>query len=626
MNTTNNKMNQEINKEMINEDFENIWLNATDDQKNQVVLAFNGLNVGNRNAKRVENFGEKIINKKHEKKITYNELIMSNSVNGIIWGPTQLGKSQATIEGIKIGLKNDISCIVSSDNKTDQQEQLFGRIEKELILSNVTLIKISDRSCEKTLKKCIIDGTLFVLFVLDNSNQIEKLIQQLAGNYQRHEQMKKMKKIIIFQDEADVITKDSDIETINYKQAESHQKWLELIKHFSEKMPCIDLKRIFITATPENVILLYKIYSYDVMCLEIPEGYTGFDKIENIDTKPGDIEINLKKEVDRIKNEKTYEAILICHERTTKEQHKLLEILSITNDCISNTYNGNGITASIPEYLQKKFIDLLKVLKINPKMVGNFFRISLKDINISLFYTICKKIGENCVITIGKDLICRGISYVGTERGIDANPITATILFYTTSKTMNMVGICQIIGRITGCAMLNLKRKIYCNKEIFEEYITYNRNQRKYMKLIENSVENILTSELMDANTFEKIKRSVDRPKLELNINMEESDSDTEYEIDEPNKIDGVEINKLKRRINGKTLVGRMIKCLYENENIMTMEEFKEKIKYEKTNKEFINNIDNGRGIKTLYGKLWNYKNNTIDLNRKIREFIKTKI
>jgi hypothetical protein len=100
------------------------------------------------------------------------------------------------------------------------------------------------------------------------------------------------------------------------------------------------------------------------------------------------------------------------------------------------------------------------------------------------------------------------------------------------------------------------------------------------------------------------------------------SDEDSEDSEDEETIIDGVNLKKLRNWIDGETLVGRMINYLYEYEEKMSMEELKEGVKYEDSDKKFKSNIENGCSLKAHHGKLWNYKNNQITLNKNIREYI----
>jgi hypothetical protein len=372
--------------------------------------------------------------------------------------------------------------------------------------------------------------------------------------------------------------------------------------------------------------MLYKVDCPDVMKLEIPTSYTGYDKIQHYDLHD-DIHINklLCNEVKRIKKAGTYEAILYCIDRKIMEGHdRVLKSLSETLKCVINTYNGQGITAYMRTVaLEKKFESRLKKMEINYTKNDKYFQI--KNMSIRKFYSIVKKIGENCVVTIGKDLICRGISYVSEDQH---EPITATTMFYKPGSTMHAVGITQTIGRITGCAMPNLERRLYAPKDVYDTYINYNKNQELYISKISNATDTEITKDIIDELIFERYTRNVDRMKLDLKMKMKapsNSDSESElddYEDEEDKTIDGVNLEKLRKWMNGHTLVGRMIKCLYKNETEMTFEEFKESIEYDGTDKEFKNNICGGRGQNSQYGKLWYVKKNTIRINKNIKRYI----
>ena len=604
------------------EQMNEIFKNGNDEQRQKIVEMFANMNVNNRNNDKTEKHAKKIIKKKNEKRISYVKFLESKSVNGLIWGPTQVGKSAATRVFIETCFEYNTPVIVSTDNKTDQQEQLYNRIEAELMGAEVELLKVTDKTFEKDLRKCIEERKKrFVIFCLDNSSQIEKVIIQLTSNYVRYEQMADIERIAIIHDEADTVAKDQDTENIKNGQAQSHKKWLELKDVINKRMGNLDLKRIFVTATPENVVLLYQVECPDVMRLEIPATYTGYDKIKHVKMED-DLKISkhLSSEVERIKQAGTYEAILYCIDRKIVDGHEvLLKSLSRQFDCIINTYNGNGISTYIKKNLRVKFEKKLNKHDIEFQKDGRYYK--MKNMAIRKFYTIIKSIGENCIVTIGKDLICRGISYVGENV---EDPITATIMFYKPGKTMNAVGICQTIGRITGCAMPNLNRKLYCPEDVYDTYMTYNKNQEIFIKKIEQN-QDLSTKVVVDSTVFEEYTRPIDRPKLNLFMKMEkkiiESEDEETEDEDEETEIDGVDINKLKNWIDGETLVGKMINYLYEY-GLMSSKELKEGIEYERSDKEFKDNIKNGGSCKSQYGKLWTHKNDQISLNKNIRRYI----
>lgn len=542
--------------------------NANDKERQEIANMLSNINVNNRNNDNIQKFTEQILNKENKKINRYVKFLESSSINGLITAPTQVGKSNATREFIETCFKARVPVIVSTDNKTDQCEQLYSRIEKDLSGADVTMMKVSDKSFNETFKKCIKeDNHRFVVFCLDNSTQIEKLIMNLTSCVTRYQtEIKKFSKIAIIHDEADQITKDRDIDSINEEQAESHKKWLELINLINKNMGHMDLKRVFVTATPENCCMLYKIDSPDVIKLEIPATYVGYKNLKYYELED-DLEIKeiLEKEVNRIKKDNSYEAILYCIERKITDGHeKILNSLTSYLNCTINTYNGNGITTIMrtPE-LSKQFEKLLKTTNISFKKNNKFFVI--KNITIRKFYSICKNMGENCVITIGKDLISRGISYVSEDTH---EPLTATTMIYKPGMTMHAVGICQTIGRITGCAMPSLKRRLYAPKDVIETYITYNKNQEAYIKKMESEVK--LTKEIIDEMIFEKFSRHIDRIKLKLKMNMEKIS-------------DNLESERMKHLINiwwnADTLIGKILKFVYENEIGVSEHELKTFIK-----------------------------------------------
>lgn len=248
------------NMNMNVEEIAQLFTNATEEQRQKIVEMMSNMNVKNRNSDKTEKYAEKLLKRKNEKRTNYVKFLESRSVNGLIWAPTQVGKSAATRVFIETCFRYNTPVIVSTDNKTDQQEQLYNRIEAELMGASVELLKVTDKTFEKDLRKCIEEGNKrFVIFCLDNSSQIDKLITQLASNYTLYEQMADIKRFAIIHDEADTVAKDQDTINIKNSQAQSHKKWLELKNLINNRMGELDLKRVFVTATPENVVLLYQV-------------------------------------------------------------------------------------------------------------------------------------------------------------------------------------------------------------------------------------------------------------------------------------------------------------------------------------------------------------------------------
>lgn len=558
---TANKTQREQLAEMI----ANYLVNANDQQREKVAQTMSNINVHNRNEDKTENFTKKIIEKENEKNIRYVRFVESKSVNGIITSATQVGKTDAAIRFIKTCFEYNTPVIVSTDNKTDQQEQMFNRIEKDFISEDVTLLKVTDRKFKKDLKECIESGNKrFVIFCLDNSSQIEKLIEQLTSCYTRVPKMLEIKRLAIISDEGDTVAKDKDTNIISGDQAKSHQKWLELRDTINNNMGGIELKRIFLTATPESVVQLYDIDCADVMKLETPSNYTGYDKIQHIDiTDDLTVGEKVKSEVNRVKAAGTNEVILYCIDRKIEDGHNVL-LQHFTNElnCIVNTYNGNGISTIFKnEHQGERFERRLNTNNVKFSKNGNIYQ--MKDLTIRLFYSMMKSIGENCVLTIGKDLICRGISYVGSD--IEA-PLTATTMFYRPGKTINAVNIDQTIGRITGCAMQSLQRRLYCPLDVYESYVNFNKNQEMYIKEITKEGKTGTTKETVDNLVFKSYKHPIDRPKLDIQMNTE---SDEETEI---GNTEDVNLDKMARlidswkNVNNSTEIAKVFRRMINNE------------------------------------------------------------
>ena len=598
-------------------------------EKNELEQQFNNLNVNNQNILNMQAFAKKIINKEHNVKTFFKKIIEKNNVNALIHSPTQVGKTAAAKEFIEHCLNENVPVIVSCDNKSDQLNQFYSRISKELNNENVTLVKMSDLKYGDIIEDCLRNNKKIIMFCLDNASQIKKLRKEIMTV--RCLRIK-LEKIAIIHDEGDVITKDCDIENLNDDQSESHREWLILTQFFSQEE--IELKRIFVTATPENVVYKYKIE--DVIRLRVPNNYIGYDKIQYVQL---DDKIRIKKilieEQNRRILEKENGVVLYCVDRKIEDgQDETFVSVCSYLECVVNTYNGNGITARVNnekfEARLEKFVELNNKVKKNKKIVytddstnetKNVWNI--KGIAIKDFYQICKEVGSGIIVTIGMDLMARGISFVSSEKAIDA--IAATTMIYKPGTTMHAVGLCQTIGRITGTARPDLQRRLYASKNIIEDFIKYNENQKQYLKEIVKN-DNIVSSEIMKTIELnKKLTRSIDRKKLGLKP-MYKSESESESESEIEGEIDGVNLKKLNKLLNDNLLVGRMVRYLYDQETSISLEEFKNGINYAGTDSQFINNVDTGRGQKCIYGKLWIASNNNtkIKLNEKIRNYIKT--
>ena len=372
----------------------------------------------------------------------------------------------------------------------------------------------------------------------------------------------------------DVVTKDANVEKMNDEQSESHQEWLKMVEYF--KRSNIDLKRVFVTATPENVCYKYKVEH--VIRLQVPHNYIGYNKIDYVcleDTK--DIKEILIEEQNRRLLAKENGAILYCvdkkiSEGTTCQDETFVSVCSYVKKCVVNTYNGNGITARVLnkrkfEARLKEFIKLnnrdaslskIKYTDISTnatKKVFNITGMAIKD-----FYQICKEIGMGIFVTIGMDLIARAISFVSSERSLDT--VAATTMIYKPGTNLHAVGLCQAIGRITGTARPDLQRTLYAPKSVIENYLNYNQNQEQYLSEITQN--EIATSDMMKKIVLKnRLTRPLDRTKLKLKPVYARNRRESEESVASSSGI-----SRMKELIdtwwNADTIIGKILRYVYQ--------------------------------------------------------------
>jgi hypothetical protein len=523
-----------------------------------------------------------------EVNIKFANFINSEHKTGLIWAPTQVGKSEAINKFIETCFRCDAPVIVSTDNKIDQCEQLFTRVSRMQCGDDTNILRVSDRRFVDDLQKIVQSGNKrFVIFCMNNASQITKLIGAfrmiVGGNKAMVGAFRSITRMAVVHDEADMVTKDACVDERTGTQPASHAAWIDFQDMFEERITHISLKRMFVSATPENCCLLYKIPSEAVFALAIPETYTGYKDIHYVSMNDGmDIYHTLVSEVNRVKECETHEVILYCIERNIDMGHNaVLQRMHDNLDCTVSTYNGRGLTVMFKtEEMCEDFEAVLEKYSENKKGVDpkakavkftrNDLVFVLPDLPVCDFYTMCKAVGERCVVTIGRDLIARGISYVGRDR---KQPLTATTMIYKPGQSMHAVGIVQTVGRITGCAMPCLKRRLYAPSDVITTYKAFNANQEKYIAEIQKSVETINVRNIIDGLEFCKLKRKIDRPKLKLRMNMTheyESESESDEESDNEGESEtGIDVadNKVNMLAtkwwHATSFIGKIMRWLY---------------------------------------------------------------
>jgi hypothetical protein len=494
----------------------------------KLLLTFSNVNVGNRNEDVVTSKAAEMLKQEHTLIKKTKTFLYSEHKRAIITAPTQVGKSEAIGWWIKQCLREKVSCIVSCDNKTDQQEQMCHRLRGFLVGSDVELILVNDGGFASKLTKCFADNRRFVVLCLDNAAQIKKLGERIIiANTSCNKQIKQIQKVVLIHDEGDTIAKHHNTETHEDEQAKSHKGWLDICNYFKSSLGHIDLKKVFVTATLENCCALYDVKSDFVISLEVPSGYQGWKQME-YNVIDGDMEIGdiLQKEVERINSGNSHEAIIYNVERSVGEKghsRALRDCATLLKDITIHTYNGQGMEVYTRNEALRQKLRVISYEKINKKgnaitknvkssEANGYVKLS-KKVTIRKFYTLCKETGEKVVLTIGKDLISRGISYVSE---CDDLPLAATTMIYIPGSSMHAVGIVQTVGRITGCARSDLKRRLYAPADVIKTYKGSNINKEKLLLEISKKPEES-TKAVIDSTKFEeKLSRPIDRSKLQM--------------------------------------------------------------------------------------------------------------
>ena len=296
----------------------------------------------------IQEFATKVITNEHEHRRQYRSFLTSTGKNFLIYGPTQLGKTDATLTFVKTSLDHDTITIVTNDNKTDQQEQMYNRFKIALSTSNCeALLKVSDKKFSSKFSEVIKDSTKIVIFCLDNTSQIKKLTQVLHNNLENLST-----KIAILHDEGDALTKHSDVNNIQQDQCDSHKKWIEMSKFCTRQN--IDLKRVFVTATPENIVTKYPIER--IIELEETQNYIGYKNIHycKIDNSEESVNNALNLEISRRLARLENGIILVCTEKKigAGQDPSFYRYCDNHPAAVINTYNGTGITVR-PVYYDK---------------------------------------------------------------------------------------------------------------------------------------------------------------------------------------------------------------------------------------------------------------------------------
>lgn len=413
--------------------------------------------------------------------------------NIVIASPTQNGKTQQIINVITSAYPFTLT-VVSCDNKTDQLEQFVGRLKEQY---SGDIFQLSGSIKPAQLKKIIksyntqASNKRIVLVLLNNNSQCKKLrnsihtILNTAGI--------DIVKYQLIHDEADLVNKSDKAEfNGDVPVAVVHTEWLSHLHDLKNYPKIKQIKRLWVSATPENCSLIKDVKAKDILVLPRSVDYRSQIKFTEWN---GNLD-KVSKEVQRINRAKSREAILYCTEATNSGQEAIAKKLVGTMRCPVVLYNGEGIVVRVPLRLPEKH------------------KKSLPQVMESLSRT-----HPGAIIIVGHALMSRGISFVATDDDCSGFPVTATVMFYNGSSSIHTVGIAQRIGRITGKSRPDIiERRLYSQFDIYDSYCKYLKNQNSIYEFLESSenaellVADILKTKMVP--NLEIIKRPIDRKEV----------------------------------------------------------------------------------------------------------------
>jgi hypothetical protein len=412
----------------------------------------------------------------------YRYFLESINNNGIIYGPTQIDKTEAIREYIEVCIVKNVPVILSCDHKTDELIRIYNDVKSNMSGRECSMIITSDTRCAMKVENCIVNSKMFILFCFYHESHI-----QIARS-----------SIRAFNDYKPNIINTISIIHNETTENDTKNKWDDLKETIDNLIYKIDLKSIFVTETPEYCMTYYNIESAYVIELGDVPGYTGWNDIEYINIDGYNIKDILMNEV----NEKSEGGGVILYVKENCQTEIVSEFGYL--NCLTHTYTNEGITTMYTAQIERGVNEYI-ILNKKTKVTINSVYLNIQGMPIGDFYKICKDLGHNVILTIGMDLINCGISYVSTGGGC----ICATTMIYNPEKLTNNIVNNRIIGRITGIVNPHLDRKLYSTKDIINNYVNLNRKTEHTMNSVRSSeytTRNISHSIMLNKDLLYKSK------------------------------------------------------------------------------------------------------------------------
>jgi hypothetical protein len=282
-----------------------------------------------------------------------------------------------------------------------------------------------------------------------------------------------------------------------------------------------------------------------------------------------------------------------------------------------HSFNSSGIRVEWSDEAEcrmfKEMLNGMKCVSWSKKCV-EVFGLALAD-----FYTMCDNIGIKCMITVGRDMLTRGITCASKNT---LNPLAAVTMIYTPSATSYAVSVNQVLGRICGSVRPDLTRRVFTTEAVWKMYIGYNESQEKCIAAFLDPTNNgKISSAIIDdtpVKKFGQMERKILRAEYK----------NFEVEITPPG-YDNNDNNRMKQLVDnwyGKsTIIGKIFTFVYESEVGVSETELKEYIKEigsENTDKMFKELVRKDAEHNTVFERT---SNNITKLRKDALEYTRTK-
>jgi len=469
--------------------------------------------------------------------------------------------------------------IVLVDNKNDQQQQMMSRLQKHKTNGNLppeTTI-LSDALTSKKLttqfRKMFRDNQSHQILVLKfNSAQIEKLTDAIILG--KEENLSSIIAFQLFVDEGDIATKHENTIEVVEGQPKVHASFIHLRNKCEQKQISCAIQ--FISATPQNILVNYPVER--IITHRLSSNYRGYRDIKFVP-------VPISKSVDTVTHiipgiiqqmhrNKEKGNILICTNRRKVDHEKLVRIVRQLN-IMTMTYNGDGIVLFVPVQYVTEFqrqretyrsdIGPMSFSQIDPQTFLS------KDAFIGDVYQIMNNMGIMVCVTIGKDLMSRGMSFCSVSRS-DSIPFATTRMIVDVANTTHCVSLIQMIGRLLGTVCPSYKRILYCQQNVYDDYINANQdleqNIEKYKGLLQ-------TGQIQYTNEIERYTitdRSREEDRTNANVKTvivrKERKTDSESAGSPFSEVSIEKFKKFERMFKNKTSVLLpLVRYMYESYN-----------------------------------------------------------